>query len=156
MPVGIFRGGCLTGSHHSAVQLHGFLAYLVKVAVRGDQYTIFGHRGKQVRGNIHSVDVVSAFHEFYLNPRAGEVYNIGGGRDNSVSIVEAIDAIERLTGNRIRTAFQEEPRKGDHICYISDLAKLRAHFPNWRLTRSLGAILEEMVSAERPRLRIAS
>jgi CDP-paratose 2-epimerase len=148
MPVGVFRGGCLTGARHSGVELHGFLSYLVKVAVQGKPYTIFGCKGKQVRDNIHAHDVVNAFWHFYQDPRPGEVYNLGGGRDNSVSILEAIRMIEALTGRRIQTSYVDEPRRGDHICYISNLRKLRQHFPGWDITRSLDEILTEMVEFE--------
>ena len=153
--VGVFRGGCLTGPNHSGVELHGFLSYLVKVAISGGSYTVFGYKGKQVRDNIHSYDVVRAAEEFFLNPRPGEVYNIGGGRENSVSILEAFDHIEGITGKRIRWEYHDEPRKGDHICYISDLRKLRSHLPNWTLTYSLERILEEIVQSERDHLRTA-
>lgn len=148
MPVGIFRGGCLTGSHHSGVALHGFLSYLVKVAVRQEHYVIFGYKGKQVRDNIHSYDVVNAFYHFYQAPRSGEVYNIGGGRGNSVSVLEAIHKIEGLVGVKIDYSYSEQPRRGDHICYISDLRKLQAHFPAWAITRPLDSILKEMVECE--------
>jgi CDP-paratose 2-epimerase len=149
MPVGIFRGGCLTGPSHSGVELHGFLSYLLKVALSGKAYTVFGYKGKQVRDNIHSADVVRAFEEFARSPRPGEVYNLGGGRANSVSMLEAISRIEALTGRKINWTYSEQARKGDHICYISNLAKLRSHYPGWSLTRSLDSILEEMVAAER-------
>jgi CDP-paratose 2-epimerase len=149
MNVGVFRGGCLTGPNHSGVQLHGFLSYLVKVVIAGDTYTVFGYKGKQVRDNIHSFDVVRAAEEFFRHPRPGEVYNIGGGRANSVSILEAIAMIEPMTGRKIRWAYRDEARKGDHICYISDLRKLRAHFPDWQLSCSLERILEEIIEAER-------
>jgi CDP-paratose 2-epimerase len=148
MKVGIFRGGCLTGAHHSGVELHGFLSHLVKVAVSGGGYTILGYQGKQVRDNIHSADVIGAMEAFAEAPRPGEVYNIGGGRENSVSIVEAIARIEQMTGRKIPTEYRDEPRNGDHICYISDLRKLRAHYPGWRVSRSLDDIFEELVSAE--------
>jgi CDP-paratose 2-epimerase len=149
MPVGIFRGGCLTGPSHSGVELHGFLSYLLKVALSGKPYTVFGYKGKQVRDNIHSFDVVRAFEEFARNPRPGEVYNLGGGRANSVSMLEAISRIETLTGRKINWTYSETARKGDHICYISDLAKLKSHYPGWSVTRSLDAILEQMVAAEK-------
>jgi CDP-paratose 2-epimerase len=148
MPVGIFRGGCLTGSHHSSVALHGFLSYLVKTAVRGEPYTVIGYKGKQVRDNLHAFDVVQAFYEFAQNPRPGEVYNLGGGRTNSVSVLEAIRAVEALIGRKIEYTHLDEPRRGDHICYISNLNKLKSHYPNWRVTRSLERILEEMVRFE--------
>jgi CDP-paratose 2-epimerase len=146
--VGVFRGGCLTGPNHSGVELHGFLSYLVKVAIAGEIYKVFGYKGKQVRDNIHSFDVVRAAEEFFLNPRPGEVYNIGGGRENSISILEAFDRIERMTGKRVRWEYRDEARKGDHICYISDLRKLRSHFANWSLSYSLERILKEIVESQ--------
>jgi CDP-paratose 2-epimerase len=153
MRVGIFRGGCLTGPSHSGVELHGFLSYLLKVAFSGKPYTVFGYKGKQVRDNIHSFDVVRAFEEFARNPRPGEVYNLGGGRANSVSMLEALAKIEALTGRKINWTYSEQARKGDHICYISNLAKLKNHFPGWSLTRSLDSTLEEMVEVEREHSR---
>jgi CDP-paratose 2-epimerase len=153
--VGVFRGGCLTGPNHSGVQLHGFLSYLVKVAMAGKTYSVFGYKGKQVRDNIHSFDVVRAAEEFFRNPRPGEVYNIGGGRDNSISILEAFDRVEQLIGKKVRWEYREEARKGDHICYISDLRKLRAHFPEWKLSFTLDQILEGIVRAEEKQLGIA-
>ena len=152
MNVGIFRGGCLTGPSHSGVELHGFLSYLVKVAVRGQPYTIFGYKGKQVRDQIHSLDVIRAFEAFARNPRQGEPYNLGGGRENSVSVLEAIAVVEDLTGHRIQWRYDEQNRRGDHICYISDLRKLMNHYPEWSITRSLEDILKELVEAERARL----
>ena len=149
MGVGIFRGGCLTGPSHSGVELHGFLSYLLKVALSGQPYTVYGYKGKQVRDNIHSFDVVRAFEEFARNPRPGEVYNLGGGRGSSVSMLEAIARIEDLTGRKIKWTYSEQARKGDHICYISNLAKLKSHYPGWSVTRSLDSILDEMVAAER-------
>jgi CDP-paratose 2-epimerase len=149
LKVGIFRGGCLTGPQHSGVELHGFLSYLVKVALAGGTYSIFGYKGKQVRDNIHSHDVVRAFEEFARNPRTGEVYNLGGGRENSVSVLEAIKLIEDMTGREIRHTYLDRARKGDHICYISNLRKFKTHYPEWVITRSLPAILEEMIAAER-------
>ena len=151
MRVGIFRGGCLTGPSHSGAELHGFLSYLVKVAMSGQPYTVFGYKGKQVRDNLHSFDVVRAFEEFARNPRPGEVYNLGGGRANSVSILEAIAQIEALTGKKISWTYSEQARKGDHICYISNLNKLKSHYPGWEVTRDLPSILEEMVVAEQRR-----
>ena len=148
MAVGIFRGGCLTGPQHSGVELHGFLSYLVKCAVRGEHYTVFGYKGKQVRDNIHSDDVVRAFRAFSEQPRAGEVYNLGGGRENSVSVLEAIEKVGALVGTPMRWSYRDEARRGDHICYISDLRKLRSHFPGWDVSRPLAATLEEMVRAE--------
>ena len=149
MNVGVFRGGCLTGPSHSGVELHGFLSYLVKVAISGGQYSVFGYKGKQVRDNIHSHDVVRAIEEFAANPRAGEVYNIGGGRANSISILEAIDRIEQMTGHKLDWRYVEEARKGDHICYISNLSRLKSHYPNWNITRGLDIILEEIIVSQR-------
>jgi CDP-paratose 2-epimerase len=149
MNVGVFRGGCLTGPSHSGVELHGFLSYLVKVTLSGGKYSVFGYKGKQVRDNIHSHDVVRAIEEFAANPRPGEVYNMGGGRQNSISMLEAIDRIEHLTGRKLDWRYVDEARKGDHICYISNLAKFQKDYPKWRITRSLDAILEEMVSSQR-------
>ncbi|MBP1647969.1 MAG: CDP-paratose 2-epimerase [Bacteroidetes bacterium] len=151
MKVGVFRGGCLTGPSHSGVELHGFLSYLVHVAVVGKPYTIFGYKGKQVRDQIHSHDVIMAFEAFARNPRPGEVYNLGGGRDNGTSVLESIDLIRELTGHSVTWTYQERNRIGDHICYMSDLRKLRSHFPDWSLTRSLPDIIREMVKAEEAR-----
>jgi CDP-paratose 2-epimerase len=151
MKVCVFRGGCLTGPSHSGVQLHGFLSYLVKVTLSGEMYMVFGYKGKQVRDNIHSHDVVLAIEEFAANPRPGEVYNLGGGRDNSISMLEAIERIGQMTGRKLNWRYIEEARKGDHICYISNLVKFRTHYPNWRVTRSLDSILEEMIAGESSR-----
>jgi CDP-paratose 2-epimerase len=148
MKVGIFRGGCLTGPSHSGVELHGFLSYLVRVAVTGGTYSVFGYKGKQVRDNIHSYDVVRAIEEFAANPRPGEVYNLGGGRENSISMLEAITKIEALTGRKLNWRYLDEARKGDHICYISNLGKFKSHYPKWRISRSLDAILEEMTASQ--------
>ena len=152
LKVGIFRGGCLTGPSHSGVELHGFLSYLVKVAVHNKPYTIFGYKGKQVRDNIHSHDVIQAFEAFRRNPRVGQVYNLGGGRQNSVSVLEAISMIEQIAETRIQYTYDDRNRIGDHICYISDLSKLREHFPEWSVTLTLPQIIEEMVIAERQRI----
>jgi CDP-paratose 2-epimerase len=156
MKVGIFRGGCLTGPSHSGVELHGFLSYLVKVALHKKKYTIFGYKGKQVRDNIHSRDVINVFDEYFRSPRPGEVYNLGGGRENSVSVREAIALIEQLSDVRIAHDYVDTNRVGDHICYISDLRKLKTHFPGWRVTVSLSGILEEMIRAELDRVGVAS
>jgi CDP-paratose 2-epimerase len=144
MKTGIFRGGCLTGPCHSAVQLHGFLAYLVRVAVKGEPYTIIGYQGKQVRDQIHSEDVIRAFEAFYHDPRPGEVYNLGGGRTNAASILELLDRLEQLTGRRIPRKYEEQPRVGDHIVYISNLTKLRTHYPGWELARNLDSIVDDV------------
>jgi len=156
LKVGVFRGGCLTGPHHSGVPLHGFLSYLVKVAFSGETYTIHGYKGKQVRDNIHSFDVVRAVEEFAKAPRAGEVYNLGGGRANSISIVEAIARIEAMTGKKIHTVYSEKARVGDHICYISDLRKFSGHYPRWGITKNLEMILQEVVEAEGQQRKVAS
>ena len=143
MPVGIFRGGCLTGPQHAAVELHGYLAYIVLCAVQGKPYTIYGYKGKQVRDQIHSSDVANLFLHFYRKPRCGEVYNLGGGRQNSLSILETIDILAAM-GFRLKHSYKDENRIGDHICYISDLSKLRAHFPEWKLEYDLPRIFEEI------------
>ena len=145
MKVGVFRGGCLTGPSHSGVELHGFLSYLVKVALSDATYSVFGYKGKQVRDNIHSHDVVRAIEEFAVNPRPGEVYNLGGGRENSISMLEAIAKIEQMTGKKLNWNYVDENRKGDHICYISNLAKFRSHYPNWSITISLDEILRQII-----------
>jgi len=138
------RGGCLTGPAHSGVQLHGFLSYLVKVNLEEGVYKIFGYKGKQVRDNIHSIDVARFIAAFYNNPRSGEVYNIGGGRGNSCSILEAFSAVEAISGKRMRYEYVEKNREGDHICYISNLSKMRTHYPSWDITVSLPEIFEEI------------
>ncbi len=153
MPVGIFRGGCLTGAHHSAAELHGFLAYLVRVCFEGRTYKIFGYKGKQVRDNIHSHDVLTALHAFALRPRAGEVYNLGGTRKNSVSVLEAIDLIAEMSEREISTEYREEHRVGDHICYISDMSKFKTHFPEWSIKKNLIEIIMEMIDLARRRTR---
>jgi CDP-paratose 2-epimerase len=152
MKVGIFRGGCLTGPSHSGVELHGFLSYLVHVAVTGTPYTVFGYKAKQVRDQIHSTDVIAAFEEYAASPRPGEVYNLGGGRANAASVLECLDLIEQLGGYRVKWTYDERNRIGDHICYISNLSKLKQHFPAWSITRSLPSIIEEMIRAEEARL----
>jgi CDP-paratose 2-epimerase len=156
MNVGIFRGGCLTGPSHSGVELHGFLSYLVKQTLTGGAYTVFGYKGKQVRDNIHSHDVVAAVDAFAANPRPGEVYNLGGGRGNSVSMIEAIEKIEALAGRKLNWKYVDENRIGDHICYISNLTKFQEHYPRWKITRPLEGILEEMVVFQREQLERAS
>jgi len=148
MKVGVFRGGCLTGERHTGVQLHGFLSYLVKVAQAGETYTILGYKGKQVRDQIHSSDVLAAFAEFTEKPRSGEVYNLGGGRENSASILECIQKIEVLTGKNISWKYVDQARVGDHICYISDLTKFKSHYPNWRINCPLDEILQRMCESQ--------
>jgi CDP-paratose 2-epimerase len=144
MPVGVFRGGCLTGPQHAAVQLHGYLAYIIRCAITGAEYTVFGYKGKQVRDQIHCNDVAYLFLHFLASPRCGEVYNLGGGRGNSLSILETIDILADM-GLSLKYSVREENRIGDHICYISDLSKLRSHFPNWKLEYSLSRIFDEIV-----------
>lgn len=141
------RGGCLTGPNHSGVELHGFLSYLVKVNVTGGLYKVFGYKGKQVRDNIHSQDVAMFIDEFIKNPGSGEVYNLGGGRDNSCSILEAFSMVESITGKKMNYEYIDKNREGDHICYISDLSKMRTHYPNWNITIPLDQIFEQIVYA---------
>jgi len=148
MNVGVFRGGCLTGPSHSGVELHGFLSYLVKLVSEGRPYTIYGYKGKQVRDNVHSYDVVRAMEEFAANPHPGEVYNLGGGRANSVSVLEALQRVEEMTGRKVDWTYQDQNRKGDHICYISDVRKFQRHYPEWSVTRSLNGIFEELVAVD--------
>jgi CDP-paratose 2-epimerase len=139
------RGGCLTGGAHSAAELHGFLAYLAKCIVDGRPYRVFGYKGKQVRDNIDASDVCRLIERFHAEPRCGEVYNIGGGRANSVSMLEAITRIEAIADRRLQWEYVPENRAGDHICYISDLGKLKSHFPGWDVSVSLDHILESIV-----------
>jgi CDP-paratose 2-epimerase len=146
MKVGILRGGCLTGPSHSGVELHGFLSYLVKVAVTNGTYSVFGYKAKQVRDNIHSHDVVSAIEEFAASPRPGEAYNLGGGRKNSISVLEAIAKVEQLTGRKMNWKYVDQNRIGDHICYISDLTKFKSHYPSWKITIGLDEILRQIVA----------
>ncbi len=148
MPTVCFRGGCLTGPRHSGVELHGFLSYLVKVAVSSRTYKIFGYKGKQVRDQIHSQDVVSAMEVFINSPRCGEVYNLGGGRESNASLLECVDKIEARLSRRVETVYVDAPRKGDHICYISDLTKFKSHYPRWRLTRFVDDIIDEILNSE--------
>ncbi len=150
LPTVCFRGGCLTGPNHSGVELHGFLNFLIKTALQGKTYTVFGYKGKQVRDQIHSIDVVRAFEAFIAAPRAGEVYNLGGGRESSASILECFAMIEAASGKKISWRYDERNREGDHICYISDMSKFRTHYPGWSLTRRVGDIIEEMVRYDAP------
>lgn len=150
-----FRGGCLTGPQHSGVELHAFLSYLVKVAVSDGEYTVFGYKGKQVRDQIHSLDVVRAFEEFILKPRAGAVYNLGGGRANSASILECFDKIEALTGKKVKYKYEEKNRDGDHICYITNLSRFKKDYPSWSITKSLNDILQEMVDTETGKINLS-
>ncbi len=149
----VLRGGCLTGPNHTGVELHGFLSYLVKAHLEGRTYRIYGYKGKQVRDNIHSYDIARLIQAIYRNPRAGEVYNLGGGRENSCSILEAFEKIGALTGRQTQYEYVDQNREGDHICYISDLSKLRAHYPEWKLTKSLENIFEAIYQAWHDRLQ---
>ncbi|MHC4482741.1 MAG: NAD-dependent epimerase/dehydratase family protein, partial [Planctomycetota bacterium] len=148
MPTVCFRGGCLTGPRHSGVELHGFLSYLVKVAVKEQTYKIFGYKGKQVRDQIHSQDVVSAMEAFIEAPRCGEVYNLGGGRESNASLLECIDKIEARLDRPVKTTYLDTARTGDHICYISDLTKFKSHYPQWKLTRFVDDIIDEILDSE--------
>jgi CDP-paratose 2-epimerase len=151
MPTCCLRGGCLTGPNHSGVELHGFLSYLVKCNVEEREYRVFGYKGKQVRDNIHSLDVARFIHEVVKNPRVGEVYNLGGGKGNSCSILEAFRMVEEFTGKPQRYTYVEQNRKGDHICYYSDLRKMKAHYPGWDITVPLPEIVRQIVEAWRTR-----
>lgn len=153
MNVGVFRGGCLTGPNHAGSELHGFLSYLVKCIINNDPYTIFGYKGKQVRDNIHSWDLVNMFWHFHQNPKPGEVYNAGGGRDNSTSIIEAIDKINMIANtNWSNFTISSENRIGDHIWYISDLTKFKTDYPQWNVTISLNETLRQMILSEKNKL----
>ncbi len=147
MKTACFRGGCLTGPAHSGAELHGFLAYLVKCAKTGRHYNIFGYKGKQVRDNIHSLDVCRVFEAFYNKPSCGAVYNLGGGRNNSISMVEAIKMAEDATGEKMDYDYLCQNRAGDHICYISDLSKLHRDFPDWDISVPLDTIFSEIAAA---------
>jgi CDP-paratose 2-epimerase len=153
MPTCALRGGCLTGPSHSGVELHGFLSYLIKCNVTGTGYKVYGYKGKQVRDNIHSLDVAKFIAAFIANPRAGEVYNIGGGRGNSCSILEAFKKIESISGKPMIYEYVDQNRSGDHICYISDLRKMRAHYPGWDIRKSLDDIFNEIYAAWADRAR---
>ena len=147
MPTCCLRGGCLTGPNHSGVELHGFLSYLIKCNIESREYKVFGYKGKQVRDNIHSQDVARFMYEFYKAPRVAEVYNLGGGKENSCSIIEAFSLAEQITGKPMRWHYFEENRIGDHICYYSDLRKMKAHYPAWSITKSLRGIFEEIAES---------
>ncbi len=147
------RGGCLTGPSHSGVELHGFLSYLVRCNLEGIKYKVFGYKAKQVRDNIHSLDVARFIRAFIEAPRSAEVYNIGGGKNNTCSILEAFAALEGLTGKRMIWEYLDESRIGDHICYYSDLTKMRRHYPGWDITVSLGEIFRQIVDAWTTRAR---
>lgn len=152
LPTCCLRGGCLTGPSHSGVELHGFLSYLIKCNLEEREYTIFGYKGKQVRDNLHAEDVARFIHAFCLSPRCGEVYNIGGGKENSCSILEAFSLVEEFSGKRQQFHYVDQPRVGDHICYFSDLSKIKNHYPGWSVTKSLRQTIAEMVESWRQRL----
>jgi len=147
MPTCALRGGCLTGPNHSGVQLHGFLSYLIKCNLEERPYTIFGYKGKQVRDNIHSQDVAAFMWAFAQAPRCGQVYNMGGGKANSCSILEAFQRVEVLTGKPMQHSYEDAARSGDHICYYSDLSKMQTHYPQWKIEKSLDDIFQEIVDA---------
>lgn len=147
MPTCCLRGGCLTGPNHSGVELHGFISYLIQSNLEEREYTIFGYKGKQVRDNIHAHDVAAFIHGFIEKPRVAEVYNIGGGRDNSISILEAFDLIASISGKAMRFNYDETNRSGDHICYISNLSKMRNHYPDWDITKDLPVTFREIYDA---------
>ncbi len=147
MKTAVFRGGCLTGPNHSGAQLHGFLAYLMKCAISNTHYTIFGYKGKQVRDNIHSYDLVNMFWHFYQNPKNGEVYNAGGGRHANCSMLEAITLCEQISGNKMSYSYQETNRIGDHIWYVSDVRKFQNHYPDWTWKYNLEQTLQQMHDA---------
>jgi CDP-paratose 2-epimerase len=142
-----FRGGCLTGPAHAGTELHGFLAYLMKCVVTGNPYRVFGYGGRQVRDNIHSHDLVEAFHQFFKAPRSGEVYNMGGSRHSNCSMLEAIELCEEISGNKLDWTYLEDNRIGDHIWWISDVRKFQSHYPDWKYRYGLREILEEIHQA---------
>ncbi len=144
MPTTCLRGGCLTGPNHTGVELHGFLSYLIKCNLEEKPYTVFGYKGKQVRDNIHSYDVARFIEEFIAAPRVAEVYNLGGGKDNTCSIWEAFDLISSISGKEMKYSYSEINRIGDHICYYSDLRKMKAHYPNWQITKPLATVFQEI------------
>lgn len=154
MATACFRGGCLTGPAHSGAELHGFLAYLMKSTVCGTAYMVYGYKGKQVRDNIHCEDLVRAFHEYFKNPRPGEVYNIGGGRESNCSMLEAIEMSEKIAGRKLNWTYQDQNRAGDHIWWIGSNAKFISHYPNWRITKGVKEILQEILNFNRERWRV--
>lgn len=151
MPTCCLRGGCLTGPNHAGVELHGFLSYLVKCCITGTQYNVYGYKGKQVRDNIHSLDVARFIDAFIDAPRCGAVYNLGGGRENSCSILEAFALAEQACGRKMQWTYVDKNREGDHICYISDLRKIRSDYPAWSISKSLPTIVNEIHDAWRHR-----
>jgi CDP-paratose 2-epimerase len=156
MPTACLRGGCLTGPSHAGVELHGFLSYLVKCNVEEAPYTVFGYKAKQVRDNIHALDVARFIERFIEAPRVGAVYNLGGGKGNAISMLEAFALAEAVSGKPMRWSYDERNREGDHICYYSDLSKMRADYPGWDITKDLRTIVEEIVEAWEARLSTAA
>jgi CDP-paratose 2-epimerase len=145
MNTACLRGGCLTGPNHTGVELHGFLSYLIKTNLEEKNYNVFGYKGKQVRDNIHSYDVATFIDCFIQNPRQGEVYNIGGGKNNSISILEAFKLVESISGKEMKYQYVDTNREGDHICYYSDLSKIQAHYPTWKITKNIPMVFNEIV-----------
>jgi Nucleoside-diphosphate-sugar epimerases len=143
----VFRGGCLTGPSHSGTELHGFLSYVVKCAISQTPYTIYGYKGKQVRDNIHSKDLINAFSFFIKNPRPGEIYNMGGSRHSNISMMEAIRKVQEMSGKKLQYTLIDKPRSGDHIWYISDVRKFQMHYPEWKYEYTIDRILDEMITA---------
>jgi len=156
MPTCCLRGGCLTGPNHSGVELHGFLSYLVKCNIEGREYRVFGYKGKQVRDNIHSRDVAMFMYEFFQAPRVAEVYNLGGGKANACSILEAFEKTAAITGRTMKWRYLDEHRSGDHVCYYSDLRKMKAHYPRWAVTKTLDDLLTEIADGWTARARAAA
>lgn len=153
MNTAAFRGGCLTGPTHQGAELHGFLAYLIKCAISKKHYTIFGYKGKQVRDNIHSVDLISAFWNFYQKPRQGEVYNIGGSRHSNISMIEAIEQIEQIGGHKLNYTLSDEARIGDHMWYVSDISKFKSHYPDFAYQYDINRILKEMIETAEAKIK---
>jgi CDP-paratose 2-epimerase len=153
MRTACFRGGCLTGPAHSGTELHGFLAYLMKACATGLEYKVYGYKGKQVRDNIHCSDLVRSFHDFFKSPRSGEVYNIGGGRESNCSMLEAIEAAQEITGRKLKWSYQEQNRTGDHIWWISSNARFMSHYPQWKVTKNVTAILNDIYAFNKERWR---
>jgi len=149
MHTACFRGGCLTGPNHSGTQLHGFLAYLMRCAVTGTRYSVFGYKAKQVRDNIHSEDLIRAFHCFFERPRCGEVYNMGGSRVSNCSMLESIDLCQEISGRPLEWEYVEQNRKGDHIWYISDVRRFQGHFPEWQVRYDVEAILKDIYESNK-------
>lgn len=152
MPTCCLRAGCLTGPNHSGVELHGFLSYLIKCNLEGNEYKVYGYKGKQVRDNLHSQDVARFMLEFWKAPRVAEVYNLGGGKENSCSIIEAFQMTQKITGRLMNSRYVDENRIGDHICYYSDLRKIKLHYPAWSITKTLDSIFREIVISWTERL----